>query len=329
MRLSEWRKKAPTGNCLNDRVLAVLVPVLVDLGAEEDPECWVVWGEDPDIRYPVLASTIAGLISVQVRAGGPEEGARAAGKLVRWSKLQVSELSLEASAGHRMVAVQVEGMVLKGAEEEADRVCEFVRGLIAGMDGRLVQAVLAVAPSVPVAKGVPVAAIAAVAAVAAPAAKAPAKAPVPALPAGKPVAAKAEPPAPKTAGAKEAGPATKEAGPAPKAPAAKAGKSKKGAGPSAPAPDKSEWVAPHPIGAHAPSAPAQQPAVPPAQQPAVPTTQPPAPVAPVVPPQAPMQAVPPASGQPPVDPYAVDAGVWEIPELPAEQPERKRPRWTP
>jgi hypothetical protein len=326
---------------MNDRVLAVLVPVLVDLGAAEDPECWVVWGEDPDIRYPVLAPTIAGLISVQVRVGGPEEGARAAGKLVRWSKLQVSELSLEASAGHRMVAVQVEGMVLKGLEEEADRVCEFVRGLIAGMDGRLVQAVVALAPSAPAAAvraATPAPAAAAVKAPAvpavAPAPKAPAKAPVPALPAGKPVAARAEPPAPKTAGAKEPGPA-------PKAPAAKAGKSKKGAAPATPAPDKSDWVAPHPIGAK-PATPASAPSAPhvPASAPSAPHVPPavphvpPAvphvpPVAPAVQQPAPVQAVPPASAQPPVDPYAVDAGVWEIPELPVEQPERKRPRWTP
>jgi hypothetical protein len=121
--------------------MAVLNPVLHDLGADPDPESWVVWGDDPGLRYAVLAPTPAGLISVAVRLTGPEEGPRATAKLVRWSKLSVSELSVEASGGHRIVGVQVEGQVLKGLDQEADRICEFVRGLIAGIDGRAPQAI--------------------------------------------------------------------------------------------------------------------------------------------------------------------------------------------
>ena len=141
MRLSEWRKAAPTRDSMSNRVMAVLNPVLHDLGADPDPESWVVWGDDPGFRYAVLAPTPAGLISVAVRLTGPEEGPRAAAKLVRWSKLSVSELAVEASGGHRIVAVQVEGQVLKGLDQEADRICEFVRGLIAGIDGRAPQAI--------------------------------------------------------------------------------------------------------------------------------------------------------------------------------------------
>lgn len=135
MRLSEWRKKAPTKESLGNRVLAVLRPVLVDLGAEADAECWVLWGDDPELRYSVLAPTVAGLITVAVRPSGPE-GPRATAKLIRWSKLSVSELGIEASGGHRMVAVQVESLVLKGMDDEADRICDFVLGLVAGIDGR-------------------------------------------------------------------------------------------------------------------------------------------------------------------------------------------------
>jgi hypothetical protein len=135
MRLSEWRKTAPNKDSMSNRVLAVLRPVLVDLGSEADAECWVVWGEDPELRYFVLAPTAAGLVTVNVRPGGAE-APRATAKLVRWSKLSVSELGVEASGGHRLVGVQVESIVLKGMDEEADRICEFVRGLIAGIDGR-------------------------------------------------------------------------------------------------------------------------------------------------------------------------------------------------
>jgi hypothetical protein len=122
---------------MNERVLAVVGPVLVDLGAEPDPECWVAWGEDPDLRYSLLAPTLAGLITAAVRFTSPEDGPRVIAKLVRWSKVSVSELGLDAGGDHRMVAVQVENLVLKGMDEAADRICEFVRILIAGVDDRL------------------------------------------------------------------------------------------------------------------------------------------------------------------------------------------------
>ena len=141
MRLSEWRKAAPTRDSMNNRVLAVLNPVLADLGADPDPECWVLWGDDPEFRYSVFAPTPPGVITVAIRLSGPAEGPRATAKLIRWSKLSISELGVEASDGHRIVAVQVEGQVLKGVDEEADRICEFVRGLIAGIDGRAPQAI--------------------------------------------------------------------------------------------------------------------------------------------------------------------------------------------
>ena len=93
-------------------------------------------GDDPEVRYSVLAPTIAGLIAVAVRLLDSDGNARANGKLIRWPKLLVSELAIEASGGRRMVGVQVENIVLKGIDAEADRVCEFVRTLIAGIDDR-------------------------------------------------------------------------------------------------------------------------------------------------------------------------------------------------
>ena len=135
MRLSEWRKTAPNKNSMSNRVLAVLRPVLVDLGSEPDAECWVVWGDDPESRYSVLVSTMAGLITAVVRPADPE-GPRVTAKLIRWSKVSVSELGVEASWGHRLVGIQVESLVLKGVDQEADRVAHFVRGLIAGIENR-------------------------------------------------------------------------------------------------------------------------------------------------------------------------------------------------
>jgi hypothetical protein len=136
MRLSEWRKTAPNRECMSNTVLGVLTPVIGDLGAADDPECWVIWGEDPDIRYYVMVPTRAGMIWTAVRVNTPAAAARATGKLVRWPRLQLSELSVESAEGHRIVAVQVEGQVLKGVDDAADRICEFVRGLIGAVDGR-------------------------------------------------------------------------------------------------------------------------------------------------------------------------------------------------
>jgi len=69
MILSEWRKTAPNRECLSNKVLAVLKPVLADLGADGDPDSWIVWGDDPAFRYSVMTPTPAGLIVVGLRLG--------------------------------------------------------------------------------------------------------------------------------------------------------------------------------------------------------------------------------------------------------------------
>ncbi len=143
MRLSEWRKKAPLADAASDDVMAIIEPILVDLGAQADADCWVIWGEDPGTKYSILAPALAGLISIAVRPLGSIEGPRATGKLTRWSKLSVTELGVEAAGGHRIVAVQVESYVLKGVDDEADRICEFVRGIVAGVENRIPQQVIA------------------------------------------------------------------------------------------------------------------------------------------------------------------------------------------
>jgi hypothetical protein len=139
MRLSEWRENAPLAEAASDAVMAVVEPLLVDLGASADPESWVVWGEDPGMKYSILAPALGGLITVAVRPLGSQDGPRAGAKLIRWSKLAVSELNIDSTGGHRIVAVQVESYVLKGVDEEADHICEFVRNLIAGIENRVPQ----------------------------------------------------------------------------------------------------------------------------------------------------------------------------------------------
>jgi hypothetical protein len=136
MRLSAWRSRAPIRDVLGPRVLAVVEPVLAGFGAEPDPHCWVAWGDDPDIRYPVLVLTPSGLIVCNVRVNVPGEGPRASAKLVRWSRVSVGELAVETQSGHRLVSFQVEGQILRGADAEADAITAFAIRLFAGIDGR-------------------------------------------------------------------------------------------------------------------------------------------------------------------------------------------------
>jgi hypothetical protein len=136
MRLSEWKAGAPNREALSGRVLEVVLPVLESLGAEEDPHCWVAWGDDPAIRYLIFAPTAAGLVSCSVRLALPGEGPRASGKVIRWHRVQVGELAVESTGGHRLVSFQVETQVLRGADAVADRIAAFGLALLAAIDGR-------------------------------------------------------------------------------------------------------------------------------------------------------------------------------------------------
>jgi hypothetical protein len=136
MRLSEWRAGAPNREALSGRVLEIVLPVLESLGAEEDPHCWVAWGDDPGIRYLIFAPTSAGLVTCSVRLALPGEGPRASGKVIRWHRVQVGELAVESTGGHRLVSFQVETQVLRGADAVADRIAAFGLALLAAIDGR-------------------------------------------------------------------------------------------------------------------------------------------------------------------------------------------------
>jgi hypothetical protein len=126
-----------------EKVLAPARAALELLGSDGDPECWIVWGDDPAVRWMLLAPATAGLVQVNVRVNVPGEGPRAAGKLIRWHRVQVGELSVEIQGGHRLLTFQVESALLHGADAEADAVAAFVDRLFAAMDGR------ALAPGIP------------------------------------------------------------------------------------------------------------------------------------------------------------------------------------
>ena len=135
MRLSEWRTAGTHPAAMGPKVDAVLEPVLRGLGVADDPDCWIVWGDEPS-RWSLLAPTPTGLVSVHVRVSAPQEGPRAAGKLVRWNRVQVGDYSVEVSAGHRLLTFQIESQVLHGVDDECDPLAAFIVRLLAALDGR-------------------------------------------------------------------------------------------------------------------------------------------------------------------------------------------------
>lgn len=136
MRLSEWQARAPYRDSMAEKVLGPARDALELLGAERDPDCWISWGDDPQARWAMLVPAAAGLIQVNVRVNVPGEGPRAAGKLTRWHRVQIGELSAEIQGGHRIITFQVEQTLLHGADADADAVGSFAGRLFAAMDGR-------------------------------------------------------------------------------------------------------------------------------------------------------------------------------------------------
>jgi hypothetical protein len=137
MRLSEWRASSPSKEAGGAKVAAVVDPVLRALGTDQDPQCWVAWGDEPAVRYTIFVPTVAGLVTSFVRVNVPGEGPRASAKLIRWSRVQLGELAIETQAEHRLLSFQVEQHVLKGADQKADRIARFALELMASVDGRV------------------------------------------------------------------------------------------------------------------------------------------------------------------------------------------------
>lgn len=137
MRLSEWQARTSHRDSMTEKILDPARDALALLGAERDPEsCWIALGDDPGSRWTLLVPIAAGLVQLNIRVNVPGEGPRAAGKLIRWHRVQIGELSTEIQGGHRILTFQVEQQLLHGADAEADHLGSFVEALFAAMDGR-------------------------------------------------------------------------------------------------------------------------------------------------------------------------------------------------
>ena len=136
MRLSDWRGRAPHKDAMAPKVATALEAAVTTLGAGADPACWVAWGDDPSVRYLVLVPAPDGLIQAHVRVNVAGEGPRVSAKVSRWSRVQVGELAIEVTRGHRLITFQVEGQVLRGPDADAEAIALFARQVFAAQDGR-------------------------------------------------------------------------------------------------------------------------------------------------------------------------------------------------
>jgi hypothetical protein len=137
MRLSEFAAAAKTPDAFAPAVLATLAPILLALGAGEDPEGWLTLVDESADRWTYLAPTAAGLVTCHVRVNVSGEGPRTSAKVSRWSRVQVGELSMESTpGGHRVASFQLDGAILRGGDGDADIVAAFALAVLAAMDGR-------------------------------------------------------------------------------------------------------------------------------------------------------------------------------------------------
>ncbi len=136
MHLSDWQQTAQGQKVMTAKVAGAYEPALRGVGATLDPVAYVLWGDDPAVRYMIFAATDAGLAVCHVRVNVPQEGPRATARLIRWQRVAIGDLSVEAHHGHRYVSSQVEGTVLRGVDDEADQITQWIAHLFARIDGR-------------------------------------------------------------------------------------------------------------------------------------------------------------------------------------------------
>jgi hypothetical protein len=118
------------------KVADAITMALEAYGTEPDPTCWVVWGDDPGVRYAVLVPSPGGLVTLNVRVSIPGEGPRVSSKLTRWARAQLGELAIDVQSGHLLTGFQIDATILRGADAQAKGIATFALDLFAAMDGR-------------------------------------------------------------------------------------------------------------------------------------------------------------------------------------------------
>jgi hypothetical protein len=136
MRLSDWQATLRGQKLMTGKVAAAYESALSLFGAGPESDAFVAWGDDPDVHYSLLVVGEAGLIIVVVRVNVPLEGPRASAKVVRWGRVAIGELAVEVLRGHKQATAQIDNYILKGVDDEADRIGAFVGHVLMRIDGR-------------------------------------------------------------------------------------------------------------------------------------------------------------------------------------------------
>jgi hypothetical protein len=141
MRLSEFVAASNVPAAVSPKVLAAVRPVLVAIGAGEDPVGWFAAEDDPAARWAFLVPMAAGLVTCHVRVNVPGEGPRASARLVRWQRVQTGELSVESGGGsRRIISFVIDNRVVRATDAEGDAVAAFAHAVFDAMDGRIPEA---------------------------------------------------------------------------------------------------------------------------------------------------------------------------------------------
>ena len=137
MRLSDWRGRAPTRTPRHPRSSPSSRPILATLGREPDPDCWIVWGDDPGRPLPRVRADRRRPPPGPRPGQRPQEGPRASAQArplePRPDRRARRSRSRRATA---CVSFQVEGQVLRGSDDDADAIAAFALRLFAAIDGR-------------------------------------------------------------------------------------------------------------------------------------------------------------------------------------------------
>lgn len=136
MRVSDWQATLRGQKLMTGKVAVAYESALALFGEGLDTEAFVAWGDDPEVHYSLLVIGEAGLIIVVVRVNVPLEGPRASAKVVRWGRVAIGELAVEVQRGHKQATAQIDSYILKGVDDEADRIGAFVGNVLMHIDGR-------------------------------------------------------------------------------------------------------------------------------------------------------------------------------------------------
>ena len=135
MQFSDWCETDEGRRRIPEPLVTLIGNAMRTLGVPLDAPAHVIWGDQPGQRFMVMLACDAGLAILGVRPSTPQEGPRVSGRLLRWSRVQVGELAIEAHHGHVQASAQMEGQVLQGLDAAGAQVAGWMAEVYRRVEG--------------------------------------------------------------------------------------------------------------------------------------------------------------------------------------------------